>query len=416
MRNLWRGSVEKVIIVCGFTLFMILMAFIQVRQFEEQIGGQKQLVYQMLGAYTEGIKGEAIASAILKGAVNEKQIDKGATILRDYGFDKGYVTVYDRQLRNYKSKIFLFYGLIYGAVAVGTMAIIKLQKKRHDDELIELGNILSEFQKGNYLMNSTIAVEDNSSKLNSLLESLGKQLEFNQSRLETEKEATKTLVTDISHQLKTPVASLKMSVSLIQEELKRDAGQEFINLCKKQVDHLENLVQALLNISRLEVGMIVIQKENQKIIDTVIEAINCVYIKADAKMIHIDVENGVNDEILNLKVPHDRKWTVEAIANILDNAIKYSEANTTIQIRLEKNINFLRIEIEDEGMGIDKAEYNWIFKRFYRGSSSKVKQSEGAGVGLYLTRKILEEQGGNITVSPRHQAKGSKFILQLSLT
>lgn len=392
------------------------MTFIQITQYEERTREQEQYVFQMLGAYEEGVEGKAIASSILKGHANQQHIDKGAAILREYGFDEEYKTVYNRQFQKDKNKTILLYGLIYGVAITGMLIIFKLQQKRRKDELIEIGNILLEFQKGNYLINSAITDEDNRSKLNSLLESLGRQLDLNQRHLEKEKEEIKTLVTDISHQLKTPVASLKMGVSLLEEGLKQDEAQEFMNLCKKQVHHLENLVQALLNISRLEVGMIVIQKKNQKIIDTVVDAINSVYIKADTKNIHIDVESGVSDEVANLVVPHDRKWTAEAIGNILDNAIKYSEAKTTIQVRLEKTINFLRIEIEDEGIGIDKKEYNRIFKRFYRGKSNQVQQSEGAGVGLYLSRKILEEQGGNIIVSSKKQGEGSKFILQLSLT
>lgn len=117
-------------------------------------------------------------------------------------------------------------------------------------------------------------------------------------------------------------------------------------------------------------------------------------------------------------LPHDIKWTKEAIVNVLDNAIKYSPKDSQIQITMEKQIHFFRIEIRDEGIGIKKEEINRIFQRFYRGKQEVIKQAEGSGVGLYLTRKILEEQGGNITVVfpyGKEKTKGSTFAIMLSL-
>ncbi|MGL5717142.1 MAG: sensor histidine kinase [Paraclostridium sp.] len=109
-------------------------------------------------------------------------------------------------------------------------------------------------------------------------------------------------------------------------------------------------------------------------------------------------------------MPHDSKWTEESIFNVLENAVKYTPDNKNVEIEVSHTINFVRVDIKDKGIGIDKSEYNNIFKRFYR--SEEVEEIEGSGVGLYLTRKILEQQGGNIIVSSE-KGQGSKFSLFL---
>ena len=140
---------------------------------------------------------------------------------------------------------------------------------------------------------------------------------------------------------------------------------------------------------------------------TLASAVTGVYVKAMNKGIRIEVE-----EFENIFVSHDSKWTAEAIMNVLDNAIKYSAAGSCIRIRvLEMHTSFM-IEVEDEGIGIPAQERTKIFQRFYRGASEVVRNDEGSGVGLYLTRWILEQQGGTICVKTG-KTGGSNFVMTL---
>jgi signal transduction histidine kinase len=116
----------------------------------------------------------------------------------------------------------------------------------------------------------------------------------------------------------------------------------------------------------------------------------------------------------DVNVCHDPKWTVEAISNVLDNAIKYSEAGSCVSIRVNQLPNILLIEIEDEGMGIPAEELHKIFQRFYRGKNVRGLVKEGAGIGLYLARRILEEQGGTIAAK-RKQQNGTVFRITLPI-
>ncbi|HEX3022526.1 MAG TPA: HAMP domain-containing sensor histidine kinase [Lachnospiraceae bacterium] len=231
-------------------------------------------------------------------------------------------------------------------------------------------------------------------------------------RVRIEKEVTKSLVTDISHQLKTPVAALKTSFEILQQDnLSISEKKEFADRCSLQIQGIENLLEALINISRMETGMIEIKLENQCIFDTVLQGVNRVLQKADEKGIQIEME--AEEELQEMEVPHDRKWLCEAFINILENAVKYSPSETCISIRMMRRVSFMRIEIADQGIGIPISEYNQVFKRFYRGISREVKVQAGSGVGLYLTREIISRHNGTVSVSAGEKGIGSVFTIQL---
>ena len=243
--------------------------------------------------------------------------------------------------------------------------------------------------------------------IHSDLNKLSRGLNLKIKNINKEKESIKELVTDISHQLKTLLASLNLYNSLLlEEELDEEDRIEFLTTNKMSINKLHNLIDSLVNISRLEASMINIKKEDKSIKQTLTKAIDSVKAKANLKNIKISVTDFEDKIIL-----HDSKWTEESIFNILENGVKYTHDNGKIEVSLQETINFIRIDIKDNGIGIDKSEFNNIFKRFYR--SEKVEEVEGSGVGLYLSRKIIESQGGNIIVSSKI-GQGSKFSLFLT--
>ena len=234
------------------------------------------------------------------------------------------------------------------------------------------------------------------------------------SKAEEEEKKTKALVTDISHQLKTPVTALKSGVEIIKENnLTEQEQREFILRTYHQITGLEKLVDSLVNISRMENNMILIKKEPALIFETVLEAVTRVFPKADKKNIEISMADTKGLE--KLQLPHDRKWICEAIINILDNAIKYSPENTEIKIRLEKRNAFFRIEIKDQGIGISQKDYHKVFRRFYRSEEDAVQNTEGSGIGLYLSRNIIEQHQGMIFIGRDKEKRknGTMFVIQL---
>lgn len=230
-------------------------------------------------------------------------------------------------------------------------------------------------------------------------------------RLSQEENSTKALITDISHQLKTPLASIKMSHELsLSSDLSEEERQSFVETETREILKMEALLDELVKLSRLENSMIQIKCEKCSIKRTISEAVSQIYLKANAKNIEISVDMEQDVETL-----HDHKWTVEALANVLENAVKYSPEQTTVSILVSCLVNHVLIQVEDEGIGIPEGELHEVFKRFYRGSNAKDAVKEGAGVGLYLARSIIEQQGGSI-VAKRKNGSGTIFQIMLPKT
>jgi len=224
-------------------------------------------------------------------------------------------------------------------------------------------------------------------------------------KIETEKNEIKSLISDIAHQLKTPLTNMKMYSEFLQDEdLSEEERQEFNEVILLSLDKLCFLVESMIKMSRLESSVINLHKTTSDINDAVVSAISQLYKKAQSKNITIDFEP--KQKIL---LDYDKKWTSEAIFNIIENAIKYSKENTTISISIEKYEIFTRIDITDQGIGISEDEIPKIFGRFYRGRD--VLEEEGIGIGLYLSREIISKQGGYIKV--KSSELGSTFSVFL---
>ncbi len=221
--------------------------------------------------------------------------------------------------------------------------------------------------------------------------------------LENEKDQIKTLISDISHQIKTPVASAKaFSELLADDELSNDERREYTLILKQSLDKLTNLTNCMMKISRLESGIIELKPEKISINDIVLSAAKSVYSKAKEKNITVSFNDENNYESIL-----DFNWTCEAVTNVLDNAVKYTPDNGFINIDITVYPSYIRLDIADSGIGISEEEQAKVFLRFYRGTHSS--GAEGVGLGLYLAREIITMQNGYIKVSSN--TNGSTFSL-----
>ena len=203
-----------------------------------------------------------------------------------------------------------------------------------------------------------------------------------------EKETLKELVSDISHQTKTPLANIRLYLEMMAEDMEAEEPGNIRAVLEKmtgQVDKMDFLLQSMVKMSRLETGTIKIRKQRQPLTDTLAAAISAVIPKADQKKIQIsvDYEEG-------LELNHDRKWTSEALFNILDNAVKYTDPGGSIYISVCRQEIFTKISVRDTGKGIAPERQGAVFTRFYR--EPEIHDSEGIGIGLYLARKIITMQ------------------------
>ena len=216
-----------------------------------------------------------------------------------------------------------------------------------------------------------------------------------------------SLISDISHQLKTPLTNVKIYGDFLKnEELSKEEREQFSQNLFHQLEKLSFLTESLIKMSRLESGVIQLHPSYNSLNETVMKSVYQVYQKAMHK--NIVIELNQNESI---SLNHDPNWISEGIFNILDNAIKYTPSGGNIKLNIVSYEMFARVDIKDNGIGISQEELNKIFQRFYRGKTAD--QSDGVGLGLYLARKIITMHGGYIKV--KSDFSGSTFSIFLPL-
>lgn len=221
-----------------------------------------------------------------------------------------------------------------------------------------------------------------------------------------DKQTIQELVSDISHQVKTPIANLSMFIGILREHrLSEEKRSEFLETMAGQIGKLDFLMQSLIKMSRLETGTFVLHTIEADLYDTIAQALNGVLTKAESKNIRFTVECEES-----VKVRHDPKWTAEALGNLLDNGVKYTPDGGNIRISVRPWQFYTRVDITDTGIGIPEERYNDVFKRFYRGEENAGQ--EGVGLGLYLAQGIITRQKGYISVKSEI-GKGSTFSVYL---
>ena len=231
-------------------------------------------------------------------------------------------------------------------------------------------------------------------------------MQENRRKVDEERRELQSLISDISHQVKTPVSNLKMAADTLLEKPVSEAERiDFIRGIRSQTDKLDFLFQALVKTSRLETGVIQLEKKPGRLFDTVAQAMSGIVYAAEKKEITVSVDCSED-----LTVSHDGKWTSEALFNLLDNAVKYTPAGGKIAVSVVLWEMYVEIKVTDTGKGISESNQAAIFRRFYR--EEEVHDQQGVGIGLYLAREIVTRQGGYIKVVSE-PGKGSEFSIML---
>lgn len=214
-------------------------------------------------------------------------------------------------------------------------------------------------------------------------------------KMEQDKGSIKTLISDISHQTKTPLANISLYTQLLLEkELPREE-RNCVSQIQGQAGKLQFLIEALIKASRLENGIVTLHPKRQDVFILIEQAVEQIRKKAEERKIKIHCANHQGTKEKG-DVVCDGKWTQEALYNILDNAVKYTEPGDEVTVSATPYELFYRIQITDHGPGILEDELGKVFQRFYRGR--QVLEKEGVGIGLYLTSQIIQEEGGYVKV------------------
>ena len=219
-----------------------------------------------------------------------------------------------------------------------------------------------------------------------------------------EKEFLKNTISDISHQLKTPLAALNIYNGLLQDgDMELSAVKEFADLSEQELDRIEILVQNLLKITKLDAGAIVLEKTTENVADMLRDVE--LHFAYRAKQEHKELVLSGPEEVLLFC---DRDWLTEAIDNIVKNALDHTESGDAVHITWKALPNAVQIAVKDNGCGIHPEDLHHIFKRFYRSRFSQDKQ--GIGLGLPLAKTIVEAHSGTIEVDSE-PGKGTTFTM-----
>lgn len=241
------------------------------------------------------------------------------------------------------------------------------------------------------------------SKLESELAAFLSSSSISAKNIENERDKIKSLISDISHQTKTPIANLILYSELLENSELSGVDHTNAEAIHAQAEKLRFLIDSLVKLSRLENGILALEPQETPLMPLLEDIVRQFGEKAEKKGLKLELNKT------DAKAVIDAKWTHEALANIVDNAIKYTD-NGSIKISVTPYEMFVRVDIKDTGIGISEEEHAKIFKRFYRGFG--VKQKEGVGIGLHLAREIISGEGGYIKLSST-PGSGSTFSVFL---
>lgn len=224
-------------------------------------------------------------------------------------------------------------------------------------------------------------------RINHRLTQLYEIMQENRHKVNMERQELQVLISDISHQVKTPVSNLRMVTdTLLTKPVTEEERIDFLQGIRSQTDKLDFLFQALVKTSRLETGAIHLEKKDSNLFLTLAQAMSGIVYAAEKKEIAVSVDCPEN-----LILSHDSKWTSEALFNLLDNAVKYTSAGGKISVSVVQWEMYVEVKVTDTGKGISESNQASIFRRFYR--EEEVHEQQSVGIGLYLAREIVTRQG-----------------------
>lgn len=284
--------------------------------------------------------------------------------------------------------------------------LISLDYKKFYDKIFLFSKVTEEIIEGSYENYLDDSREGEFSVLAHKLNQLSKRFKLNIEKLKEDKSFLKNIISDISHQLRTPLSSLLMinEILIKDKKMKDEVKYDFYKKISMQLSRMEWLVVSLLKYSRLEVGSIIFKNEKFYLYDSIEDTIKYLKEKINEKNIKIIID----DNLEGIIIKGDQKWITEAFINIVKNSIEHSFDNEEINIKTEVNSLFIRIYIKDFGEGIDKKDLPYIFERFRTGKSDI--KCESVGIGLSLSKIIIENLGGGISVKSNLKY-GTEFVV-----
>lgn len=332
---------------------------------------------------------------------NKTEYTDNSEFLNKYGIypEKDWVSYNNQGSYKYvilSVSVCIAFGLAFAVLFLG---YLKIQKK----QTMDIAKRIERINLGDYSLQIDRNSEDELSLLDNQIYRTAVKFREQAENSNKDKENLQKSLSDISHQLKTPLTSIIVMVDNIldDDDMPLEIRREFLSDIKHNTSTVSFLVQSLLTFSKLDAEAVKFRYEQVEVKSIVDECIKNTAVMAE--ILGVRLESDCNDIILDC----DRKWLCEAVTNIIKNCIEHSQ-NGNIKITADQNKLYTKISIKDNGSGIDKEDLPHIFERFYKGKNSS---DDSVGIGLALAKSIIEKQGGYISVSSELN-KGSEFVIK----
>ena len=325
-------------------------------------------------------------------------------ILREYGIELDKDSVILENNTDFQKFIIIDVSTLIVFILILSIIVFKYNHSE-SKKINEITKYIEEINRGNYKLNIEENTEDELSILKNELYKITIKLKEVAENSQKDKTTLKDSLSDISHQIKTPITSILIMLDniLSDENMPEDIKKDFIKDIKIEIVNIKFLVESILKLSKIDSNSIKFIKKEVFIKDIINEAVKNVSMLSELKNIEIIV---LGDD--SIKTICDLKWQVEAITNILKNCIEHSYENKKIYINYNQNNMYTELKIEDNGTGIDAKDLPHIFERFYKGKNSS---SDSVGIGLALSKSIIESNNGYIQVDSKLN-KGTTFIIK----
>lgn len=322
--------------------------------------------------------------------INSSDYENNSDILTSYGFTDSDLSILASLENQFHEQLLIniIIIVIFGAIIILGIYLYNLKNKRELNNLIKY---LKELNRGNYNLQIDLNSEGILSILKNEIYTTTIMLREKAEKELVDKQNLKDSLTNISHQLKTPLTSISLLVdNLYDEDVPASLQKEFLGDIKTQIDSINYLIIVLLKLSRFDANVITFKEEKINVKNLCIDVLKHIDALRDVKNITIHI-NGSS----NVTFTGDYKWEFEALSNILKNCLEYTSENKNIYVSFKETNMFTEIIIQDEGKGMNKEEKRRIFERFYKGENSS---NNNFGIGMSLAREIINKDNGKIKV------------------
>ena len=389
-------KVTWIIVVLILTVIAVSLSYLHI---SEKYRNEIYNFYnQVLGSVSEQYP--EIEDKLIKDLfISPQTINKD--YLSKYGLDTNNIDIPNSPIDILKDNSLLL-TIIFSISTISIAFIFIYYQKKQVNDIKKLDEYCKKIIKGEGTLELKSEDESLESVLKNNIYDMTMLLKETNNNLNNNNKEFEKLIADISHQLKTPLTSLSLLNDLLYTDLPEDKKKEFLDASSKELDKIRWLIKTLLNIAKLDSKTLVLKKDNNNAEEMLKEIQNNFKAMCEAYNANITVKA---DKYCNIYC--DKKWTLEAISNIIKNAIEHNSKNINIQV--EENRIFTQIQISDDGEGISKKDINHIFERFYKSENSK---ENSIGLGLAFCKSIINNQDGEIKVESKKNM-GTRFIIKL---